>query len=154
DIPGSILSTAPDGSSHRAIFDLANAVMGSWDITITAPDTRTATLVGGLTVGTVAAPQVRISICGPGIIRARKTGFALLLENSGNVNMQAVPVWLGGIPLDVGVQTGFTLGYPPQAGGEPDWTTVPSTFTSPSGRYLAIVVPSLPPGVTTLWVYL
>src|SRR5207247_1951160 len=76
------------------------------------------------------------------------------IENAGNVDALDVPLWLTGVPVDATLELDFPLAYPPQAGGEPDWSTVPLAFTSPGGRYLDVVIPRVPPGTTVRRVYL
>src|SRR5262249_42294217 len=63
-------------------------------------------------------------------------------------------LWVTGIPTDATVTLDFPLSPPPQSGGEPDWTQVPDTLTSPDGRYLALVLPRVPPGTVTRRLYL
>src|SRR5262249_32859007 len=80
--------------------------------------------------------------------------YDLVIQNPGNVDAQDVPLWLAGIPTTATVELGFTLSSPLQDAGEPDWTQLPDTLTSPSGRYLALVIPRVPPGTGTrrVWV--
>src|SRR5262249_47032495 len=40
----------------------------------------------------------------------------------------------------------FPIVPPPQSAGEPDWSQVQDTLTSDGGRYLALVIPRVPPG--------
>src|SRR4029453_4455797 len=77
------------------------------------------------------------------------TAFDLVIENTGNVDALAVPLWVTGIPASATVTPDFVVSAPPQAGGEPGWGAVPLTFTSAGGRYLPLVIPRVPPGTTT-----
>jgi hypothetical protein len=155
DIVGSLVTVATDGKSLTATFELGGRLRAPWDVVVTNPSLSVATLVNGFTVDPLVAPQLKLDIVAPPQIRAsRRTAFDLVIENRGNVDAFAVPLWIAGIPTDATVEAGFTLTAPPQAGGEPDWTTAPFTFTSPGGRYAAVVIPRIPPGTLARRVYL
>ncbi len=155
DIVGSEITVAPDGSSLAATFDLNGAVMGVRNVVVTNPDLGVATLTGGFTVSGVAAPQLSVHVIGPPKIRAnRLSSFDIVIVNPGNVDALDVPLWITGVPVDATFAIDFTLTPPPQAGGEPDWSLVPLTFTSPGGQYLPVVIPRVPPGTTTRRVFL
>jgi hypothetical protein len=155
DIPGTGVVVATDGLSITATFDLTGAAAGSWDVVVMTPDAQTATLPNGFSIGALEAPQLRVDIVGPVLIRANhRTAFDLVLENPGNVDALAVPLWLAGIPAAATIEFDFALAYPPRDGGEPDWTTVPLSFTSAGGRYVALVIPRVPPGTFTRRIYL
>src|SRR5204863_528659 len=77
------------------------------------------------------------------------TAFDLVINNLGNVDALDVPVWLSGIPLGATIDPAFALSTPNRVGGEPDWTQDSLSFTSPGGRYLVMVIPHVPPGVTS-----
>jgi hypothetical protein len=152
---GTGVVVAAGGSSLVVTFDLTGAVTGAWDVVVINPDAQTATLAGGFTVTSVTAPQLRVSLLGPELIRAnQRTAFDLVVTNPGNVDAVGVPLWLTGIPTDATVELDFPLSYPTRDAGEPDWTTVPLGFTSPGGRYLDLVIPRVPPGTTVRRVFL
>src|SRR5262249_45590733 len=59
-------------------------------------------------------------------------------------------LWVTGIPANATVALDSTPTPPSRVGGEPDWSQVPLTFTSGSGKqYLSIVIPRVPPGTLT-----
>jgi trimeric autotransporter adhesin len=154
--PGTILSTASDGTSQTATFDLSGAAAGPWSVVATMPDAQSATLSGAFTIEAVQGPQLRVAIVGtsliggsPAVRRDRRTAFDLVIENPGNVDAVSVPLWLAGVPLDATVETDFLVSYPPQSGGEPSWSAVPAYFTTVSGKYVPVVIPRVPPGTTT-----
>jgi len=150
DISGSGVIVAPDGSSLTATFDLTGATPGLWDVEVTNFDLQTATLSNGFTIEVLLAPQLRVDVVGPGVIRANHpTAFDLMVANAGNVDAVTVPLWLFGVPSDATVALDFPLASPPRAGGEPDWSTVPLTLGNPGEQYLALVIPRVPPGVVT-----
>jgi hypothetical protein len=155
DIPGTGVAVAADALSLNAIFDLTGAATGLWDVVVVGPDAQTATLPDGFTIEAVRAPQLRVDVVGPGVLRANhQTAFDLVLENRGNVDAFGVPLWIAGIPANATVELDFALAYPPRDGGEPDWTTVPLSFTSVGGRYLALVIPRIPPGTMSRRIHL
>ena len=150
DIPGTGVAVARDGMSLNAAFDLRDAVTGTWNVVVTNPDRKTAALTNGFTIEPPAVPQLRVDVGGPDQIRANHpTSFDLVLANDGNVDALAVPLWLFGVPADATVALDFAVASPPRAGGEPDWGQVPQSLTSTGGRYLALVIPRVPPGVMT-----
>jgi trimeric autotransporter adhesin len=155
DIIGTAVTVTPGGGSLSATFDLKGKVPGFWDVVVTNPDSTSATLLSGFTVENLTGPQLRVDLLGPSLMRGnRRTAFDLVIDNPGNIDAQAVPVWIAGVPTNATVELGFPLAYPPRTGGEPDWSTVPLGFTSPSGRYVPIVIPRVPPGTTTRRIYL
>jgi hypothetical protein len=148
DVGGTEVTVAPGGLSLSATFDLAGKALGTWDVVVTNPDSQVAALSNGFTIGALTAPQLRVTIVGPDTIRAsHRAAFDLVLENQGNVDALTVPLWITGIPTSADtVRLAFTPSAPFRALGEPDWTMVQDTLTSPGGRYLALVIPRLPPG--------
>jgi hypothetical protein len=155
NIVGSDVSVGADGLSLTASFDLSGAAAGVWDVVVTNPFAQSSTLPSSFIVAAVAAPQLRIYAIGPALIRAnRRVAYDLVIDNPGNVDAVGVPLWITGVPTDATLELDFQLTAPPQDGAEPDWSTVPLTFTSPGGRYAPIVIPSVPPGTTVRRIYL
>lgn len=149
DIPGFDVTVAPDGLSLSTIFDLGGAAQGAWNLAVVNPDGLGASR-GGFQIEAVSTPQLRVDIVGRDSIRANyPMAYDLVIDNQGNVDALDVPLWITGIPLDAVVDPGFTLVHPHRDPGEPDWSLDSLTFTSSSGRYLAVVVPRVPPGATT-----
>jgi hypothetical protein len=146
-IEGTAVMVAADGLSLTATFDLHGAVIGPRDVVVTNPDAQIATLRDGFTIEAVEAPQLRVDLVGRDSIRTNyPTAFDLVVNNLGNVDALDVPVWLTGIPLGATVDLGFPLATPNRDSGEPDWGLDSLSFTSPQGRYLALVIPRIPPG--------
>ncbi len=155
DISGTAVSVAVDGLSLTATFDLTGKAAGGWDVIVTTPDAQSATLLGGFAITTVAAPQLRVDLIGPALIRANtRMAYDLVIENPGNIDALDVPLWLAGVPLDATLELDFAVSAPPQGSGEPDWSTVPLGFTSPGGRYVPLVIPRVPVGTTVRRVFL
>jgi hypothetical protein len=103
----------------------------------------------GVPVCSPVAPQLRVDIVGRDSIRANyPAAFDLVINNQGS-DAADVPLWISGIPLQAKVDLGFPLATPYRAPGEPDWSLDSLTFTSATGRYLALVIPRVPPGVTS-----
>jgi hypothetical protein len=149
DLTASLVDVAGDARSIAATFDLTGAVPGAWDVVVTNPDGQIDSLTSGFTVNAIAAPQLRVSGIGPPLIRAnRATSYDLVIENPGNVDAIGVPLWIYGVPTGASIALDFPLSSPPRSGGEPDWSTVPLTFTSPGGSYLPLVLPRVSPGTT------
>ena len=150
DIVGTGTSVATDGLSLSATFDLTAKALGAWDVVITNPDAQTATLANGFTIEGLSAPELRVDVVGPNTIRANyPAAFDFVIENQGNVDALSVPLWITGIPTSVtNLSLAFTSSPPPSGAGEPSWA-VQDTFTSANGRYLAVVIPRVPPGLTT-----
>ena len=155
DIPGTGVAVAEDGLSLTATFELTDAATGPWNVIVTTPDPQTATLVNGFTVTATAAPQLRVDVLGPALIRPnRRMAYDLVIDNPGNVDALDVPLWLTGVPADATLELDFPLSAPSRTGGEPDWAAVPLGFTDSSGRYLPMVIPRVPPGTTVRRCYL
>jgi hypothetical protein len=149
DILGTPVLAASDEHSLTATFDLTDAVAGVWDVVVTNPDAQTGTLASGFTITAIEGPQLVVGVIGPPLIRAdKRMSYDVVIENPGNVDAVEVPLWIYGVPTDATVELDFPLAAPPQAGGEPDWTTVPLGLTSPGGRYVPVVIPRVPPGTT------
>jgi hypothetical protein len=163
-IPGTGVVTAADGSSIQATVDLSGALADLWSVVVTQSDGQTtslSSLSNAFKIDAIQAPQLQVGIVGtsvfggsPAVRRDRRTAIDLVIENPGNVDAVSVPLWLAGIPTDATIELDFGLSYPPEAAGEPDWSTVPTYFTSASGKYLPIVIPRVPPGTTTRRFYL
>src|SRR5262249_14969484 len=155
DIFGTAVEVAPGGMSLTASFDLANAGAGAWDVVVTNPFGQAATITDGFTVGPLEAPQLRIETLGPPLIRANtRMAFDLVIENPGNVDALAVPLWITGMPADATLELDFPLTPPPASGTDPDWSAAPLTFTSTGGRYLPILIPRVPPGTSVRRIFL
>jgi hypothetical protein len=143
------VTVAPDGASLTAILDLTGLPTGTWDVVVTNPDQQTASLPSAFSVNSLQAPQLQIALLGPEPIRASyPTAFDLVIENPGNVDALAVPVYLFGIPTGASFALDFTVSPPPLAGGEPDWSQSPYTFGSAGGQVISFVIPRVPQGTT------
>ncbi len=155
DIIATTFPVASDGMSLGARFDLQDAAVGAWDVVVTTPDLQTATLAGGFTIDSVEGVPLRVDIIGPDVIRTGyPTAFDLVLQNPGNIDALTVPLWIAGIPTSATVTLDFPLADPPQDAGEPVWSMLPDTLTSAGGRYLAMIIPRVPPGTSVRRVYL
>ncbi len=155
DIPGTEVVLATDFLSLSAMFNLAGAQVGAWNVVLTTPDLQTALLPNAFTVEALEAPQLRVDLLGPAFIRANyRTAFDIVLANDGNVDATAVPVWLAGIPTDVIVEADFAVAPPPQSVGEPDWAQAPLTLPGAAGKYLSLLIPRVSPGLLVRRVYL
>ena len=155
DIVGSPVKVATNGDSLAVTFDLSGKAPGGWDIVVTNVDASFASYAGAFTIEAAAAPQLRVDIIGSALTRSsRRTAYDIVIDNPGNVDASYVPLWITGIPSGATVELDFPLAYPPQAGGEPNWSAVPLTFTNPGGKYLPIVIPRVPPGATSRRIYL
>jgi hypothetical protein len=154
-VVGTQVSVAPDGQSLTASFDLGGKALGLWDVVVTNPDLTFASLPNGFTIESLAAPQLRVDIIGPNRFRTGySTAYDLVLQNSGNIDARAVPLWIAGIPTNATVKFDFPLSAVTQEGSEPDWTQLPDTLTGATGRFMALVIPRVPPGTTVRRIYL
>jgi trimeric autotransporter adhesin len=152
DIPGTTPVVAGNGRSLTTTFDLTGKAAGLWNAIVTNPGPMASSpsLLNLYLVQAVTGPQLTVSVVGPDSIRAGvSTPFDVVIENAGNVDAVAVPLWIIGIPSNATVGLGFTSSPPPQAGGEPSWSGVPATFTAGGAQYLPLVIPRVPPGVHT-----
>jgi hypothetical protein len=150
DIPGTGVTVAADSLTLTATFDIGGKLKGAWNVVVTNPDLQTATLPNGFTIGTFEAPQLRVDVVGPAAFRTGyPASYDLVIQNPGNVDVLDVPLWIAGIPTTATVGLDFTLASPAQDAGEPDWTQLPDTLTTAAGRYLALVIPRVPPGTVT-----
>jgi hypothetical protein len=149
DIIGTATVVSADGLSLTTTIDLTGKLAGGWNVVVTNLDASYCVIPQGFLIEEAAAPQLRVSVIGRSLIRSnRRTAYDVVIENPGNMDAGAVPVWLTGIPLDASVDVDFPLSYPPRDAGEPDWSTVPLGFTSSRGRYVPLVIPRVPPGTT------
>jgi hypothetical protein len=150
DVHGGEITVAADGSTLTSTLDLTGVAAGLWNVVVTTPDAQTATLTNGFTIEAVESPQLRLDLVGRDSIRANySTAFDLVINNLGNVDAVDVPVWITSIPLDATLSLGFTLSYPHRDAGEPDWSLDSLSFTGSSGRYLALLIPRVPPGTVS-----
>jgi hypothetical protein len=146
DIVGTQPVVAPDGRSVAATFDLAGAAQGTWDVVVTNPNATGATLPASFAIAGGAPQQLRVDILGPALIRPNRTkSFDIVIENLGNRDVVALPLWISGIPT--GATVGLDFAPTPLSGCSPD-SIPPITLAVPSGRYLPLVIPRVPPGVT------
>jgi len=144
-----------DGASLTATFDLNGAQAGPRSVVVVNPDGQRDSLLSSFTVTALAAPQLRVNIVGPPVFRAsHRTAFDFVVENRGNVDAVAVPLWIAGIPFDAVIEVDSTVASPPQDPGEPNWSLVPLSFTGPTGQYLVLVLPRVPPGTVSRRIYL
>jgi hypothetical protein len=155
DIPGAAVVVRTDALGLSATFDLSGAAIGSWNVVVTTPDLQTATLTNGFTVEAAAPHQLRADILGRSSMRPdRRRAFDLVIENLGNNDALSVPLWIARIPANATIDFDFPVASPPQSAGEPNWSTVPLTLNGPGGKYAVLVIPRLPPGVTTRRFYI
>jgi uncharacterized repeat protein (TIGR01451 family) len=146
---GTALVASPDGTRLDAIFDLTNAAPGIWDLYMEAFDEQNASLLNAFTVEVPEAPLLRVSLLGPSLVRSNyPASYDIVVENAGNVDAVAVPLWFAGLPLSATVEPVFTVATVPSGGGEPDWSGAPLTLTGTEGQYLSLLLPRVPPGVT------
>jgi hypothetical protein len=149
DIPGFLTWVAVDGRSLSTTFDLLGKAHGLWDVVVTHPGGFADTLRQGFTIESTAPVQVRVEVVGPERMRPnRPTAFHVILKNMGNTDLLNVPLWISRLPSDATVDLEFDLTSPPQEEGEPDWSAAPLTLDGPGGKYLALVIPRIKPGVT------
>lgn len=86
DIAGTVRQAGADGASLLALFDLAGAARGVWDVVVTtpAPNPRTATLSSAVTIGAPSAPRLAVSVATPPSLRYGWVGTATVsLRNDG-----------------------------------------------------------------------
>jgi hypothetical protein len=142
-------TVAADGSSLSAPIDLTGAATGVWNVQVTNPDSQKVALPSAFTITSLQAPDLQLALLGPEPIRASyPTSFDLVIENPGNVDALAVPVYLWGIPVSATFGLDFTVSAVPRAGTEPDWSGSPYTFGDANGQVIAFVIPRVPPGST------
>lgn len=155
DIVGTGVDVAADGRAITATFDLAGRANGAWNVVMSNPDLSGATLPNAFTVQPPDPYQLRVDIVGPSLMRPlRRKAFDIVLENLENSDVFGVPLWISGVPSSATLELDFALASPPQEGGEPDWSLAPQTLDGETGRYLAVVIPRLPPGATVRRIYL
>jgi hypothetical protein len=148
-ISGTSLVASPDGTRLDAIFDLTDALPGLWDLDAYFFDETSATLPGAFLVEVLQAPLLRVSLLGPALVRSSyPASYDIVVENAGNVDAVAVPLWLAGLPASATVEPVFTVSAVPSGGGEPAWSGAPLTLTGTEGQYLSLLLPRVPPGVT------
>lgn len=155
DIAGGLTVVSGDGRRLTSTFDLNGKEHGLWDVIVSHADGRRDTLRDAFTIEAGIAPQIRISLVGPNAIRSnRRMGYDLVIENRGNVDAEAIPLWITGVPAAADFELDFPLDAPPQGGGEPDWSLVPASIPDGAVKHAALVIPRLPPGVNFRRIYL
>jgi hypothetical protein len=155
DIVAISAEVAIDHVSLTVTLDLTNAAPGVWNVLVVNPDGQTASRPDGFTIEAAEAPQLRVDIVGPTqIMPDQPAAFDLVIENPGNVDALAVPMWVAGIPADAAVALDFPVTPAPQAGSEFDWSQAPQTLNGPGGRYFPVLIPRVSPGTSTFRVEL
>jgi len=86
-IGGNDVVVTSDGLSITTTFDLTGQSRGEWDVVVTNPDGRFASLPGAFTIEEARAPELSMDVLGPAVIRqGRKTTFYIVYANQGNVD--------------------------------------------------------------------
>jgi hypothetical protein len=142
-IRGRYISVSADGSQLRAMFDLADAELGAWDVVVRNPNDASATLPGGFTIEDVSPAHLSVNIVGADQIRiGQPSSFTILVENRWNRDAFLVPLIVKGIPKDATVSLGFEIARLPT----PDGKELLANKASPivedqNGKILAFLIP-------------
>lgn len=85
-IPGGNIAVST-ANALTATFDLRGQARGLWDVVVSLPDGRSATLPGGLTIEEGRFPQIWTDVLAPNLITARTPTVSFtLVGNRGNVD--------------------------------------------------------------------
>ena len=154
DLAGSAIAVAADGLSLSVTFNLAGADTGLWNVVVATPDSQTVSLANGFRITGLSAPALRVSILWdarvsgvPAMRHDWRTEFEVVIDNAGNVDAQAVPLWLTGIPGNATVELDPAVSYPVSGPTEPTWSAanVPGTFTDAAlNKYVTLLIPRVP----------
>jgi CSLREA domain-containing protein len=152
-IAGDPVAIDETGSVAVATFNLTGRAPGSWDLSVTLPDSRSVARSGALTIEATRNADVWIDVIGRDIIRVgRPARFTLIFGNRGNVDAAAVPLVIG-VPAAVSWQL-LTAVVPPPVQEDPlapDWDRVPIDVASGAeGDFVVIplLLPLVPAGFT------
>lgn len=153
DIVGSPAAVEGGSSEIATVFDLTGKVTGVWDVVVTNPDGRSATLPGGFVIDQEPVPAALwVSFSGRQAIRGGSVSeLTIFFGNLGNTDALGVPLSLS-IPQAFTGALLFRITPPPlQVNQVPtDWTQVPiDTLTPAAGYYnFSLLLPVVPAGYT------
>jgi hypothetical protein len=92
-----------DSEQHQVMarFNCSPLAPGSYDLVLRSADPpRTQTLPGAVTVRTGTGPEIRVSLVGRPVIRhKREQIFEVVVENTGDADAVAVPLYISGGPV-------------------------------------------------------
>lgn len=158
DIAGDQVQVAADSRSMVARFSLIGAARGAWDVVIVAP-TSTRVMSAAFTVEEGRGSEPWSQIIGRSVVRLGVWDyFVVEYGNTGNVDAEAVPIEIEGLPADAEVSIETPLAPPPppvQANGAPpiNWNDVPARIKSATQTKLPLIVSPIPPGYTGRFVF-
>ncbi len=163
DIVGNPVAVLEGGKVISTAFNLAGRTPGSWNVVVTNPDGRSATLPDGFTIEQGGAPELWHDVIGPTALRPGRPGrYRFLVGNRGNVDALGVPVSIS-VPSSVGIKLLFPVAKPPALPGQPpiDWTNFPIAMTSemtsdglPDETIVPWLIPVIPAGSTAIFEFL
>jgi hypothetical protein len=155
DHHGTQVQLGAGGTTLSATFDLSDLPPGPCTIEVVTFGGQVDRRDDLFVLEGTAPYEIRATILAPELMRAnRRKAFDIVIENLGNTDVRSVPLWISRIPPEATVEADFPIAAPPQEGLEPDWSAAPITFDGPAGRYMALVIPLVPPGVSVRRLYL
>jgi hypothetical protein len=151
DILAQSIGVNPTGTFTMATFEFDGTTEGFWNLTVTNPDTESATLSNAFEVEPKKADQLWAELIGPklAIIR-RPTTFYIVYGNRGNTNLYGVPLFIGGIPASATVELGFEITTPQFFPDNPpiNFNQLDDVTINGQEKLIALFLPVIPPGVS------
>lgn len=143
-----INATVISATQIVATFDLTGATAGQRDVVVTFSTQESLTLQDAFNVEPGGNSQLWVDILGRSTIRhGQPQTFTIVYGNHGNSDAYAVPIWLGGIPINAEVSIRTPLTEPaPEAGAPPiDWNQVPEFVEANGEKLVPLLLPVIPP---------
>jgi hypothetical protein len=150
EIPASSV-TLVDPTKISAVFDLAGAEPGSWDIVVTNPDSKEVGIFpDGFIIESGGESDVWVDILGRPIIRSgRPAPFMVFYGNQGNIDVKEAVLWVAGIPNDADVDVSLSDSIQPMPDPEIESNEVsPVVFEIQGQRVIGVTLNSISPGET------
>ena len=133
-----------DSSHITASFDLTGKASGTYDVVVTNPDGKSATLPKAFTIEEGGEAKLWVDIVGRDRVRVGRTeAFIVQYGNSGNINAD-YPYLVIALPMEIKYEILGNFASLP-----PDSSSSNYTTTDPEVYHLTVLgVPELPPGST------
>ena len=140
---------AADGSSGTFTFPLSGAVPGSYELTITNPDSSVITKPAALTVEAGSGAKLWVTLSGRSAIRqSTPSTFYVSYGNTGDTNAYGSFLILSR-PATVSYSPLFNTALPPPVPNAPDPSTIPTTVNQGDLTYAVLFLPVVAPGTTS-----
>ncbi|OGN99477.1 MAG: hypothetical protein A2Y58_05285 [Chloroflexi bacterium RBG_13_51_52] len=149
DIVAQDVQGSPDLTMLTASFDLAGKEPGDWTLTVANPDGKTAIATSSFSIEQGGKSDIWVEILGRDKIRIdRPQTFSIRYGNRGNVDVEGVPLWIGGIPSGAEVKLNFTVSQLDDTLAQSgiDASEIPDYYDIDGQIVVPLIVPIIPAG--------